>query len=1338
MGLAELRRRLGPEADSAEGRRLLSPWAYFYNDLPGEQLYLPLPLRAERSDAGAEQLLKDAKPHAERVNPTLSAMLRHLGETGDTHGVLLLSRSGAGKTVACRRAFFDCFPIPEQLGVRSERVGQLPELAGYLPCWAEVGAKLSRLDQLVESCNSGGDRKWHNVIDDTLERINNGDWILELIAQTSGRGKDQTSGWSTEQKELIRWRLKRWLTTAGGPKLLLFVDLNSADSTRRQLLAKVIRLFQRDFGEYGHRVVVTYRSTASGDAVMTELWDDEQFVAFDLEPIHPQNAEDYLRNFRGYEQYLRKKLGLPVLQDDVESECRKLGEFIRRHAKQESLISTPLLTHFVASLEGERLEQIDSLFDLYDAVVDQHIIRDINTYGRQLPTRLAGRRAPALVRTALCRLALAILPNEESTRLDSLETAICLLEDPLHLRTRWWPEDECWHQGSYFTEEFSESEQDTLLEFSLLRKDGNGVGFLHDSLLYYFAALTLRYSRRPGRGALPELPKEWAEQVVRRIRTTPRQWMLPAEFLGGTLADEILIDLAERLVASPPKDGLPRLVMRLLEGSGSQHEVLTAMLQAIRWHGPFVYMHPATLIQEVYNFFTLKKNELDSLSEAVDRVKRIFSALHGDAQWPWLAEINTMRSGIPYTISLSGTTCKSIRLSSSNRVIALDSRSQLISWNVLDGTLIKCNQYSLRFQDVFFITQDEEVFAITCTQIVHWDLRENEIRILYQTEKTITAAARIEDGLAICTGEEVLYVELPASRPESLFSCCSPVETLKVHFPYICALTTDRQVVAYNFEERVMIDCITIEEEADDFSNFKDSINLFLADSGWVLLMMQSGNIIEWNPKAGIYIEKSLNYGGQQFEGHKWIFKELQCLGENAILLLASHVFFPDIDNPAEAVMILGPYSTLLAWDIGISEVRKVFETKHTLNCMLLTHVGLFVGDDKGNLLQFTDLYGPPKRIKAHRGGVTCLACNSDGSLVSAGEDKTLSLWTTNEGIQLERDYCNADGDYSCEDLTMIGFAGPTQLILHDGERNIFIRWEIFTNVKKHATHRIGADYAVEGGPYAVITSNLYGEIAVIDEFEAMHRDMNAGFSDTSGDAILARSKRFERNAMPPGPAFRPHNDRVSSIVPLIDGRWASAGQDGKIEVWDPRPAIRGWRDRPRAWKQYDWGERASLKLSDEYPTSVAVFDSSTLVIGTSRGSVYKWNIVSDCTVKLSHGQPAFEKFVVLRSTKVIIARDKTGQAHLIQSTGTGEVILAEDEDRVVDIAKVGDCLFGVLKESGRLTICNHSAVVIDEVFVPEHPRGVAFSTSGWFAVETSGGGIVVLRAEGVRSNWCL
>ena len=130
-----------------------------------------------------------------------------------------------------------------------------------------------------------------------------------------------------------------------------------------------------------------------------------------------------------------------------------------------------------------------------------------------------------------------------------------------------------WKDGPYQKETLARTpdQLDDFLEVGLFRREENALGFVHDSLLYYFAGKTaLRDYLGPGEPLRDEpLDESWPAATAEAVRDNPPAWERAGEFLGGALSPRELLALAERMLAIEPKpgtEGLAAVLHRVLRG----------------------------------------------------------------------------------------------------------------------------------------------------------------------------------------------------------------------------------------------------------------------------------------------------------------------------------------------------------------------------------------------------------------------------------------------------------------------------------------------------------------------------------------------------------------------------------------------------------------------------------------------------------------------------------------------------------------------------------------------------------------------------------------------------
>lgn len=620
---------------------------FFDVDEPSKRVWIPVAIEG-RGLAGSSKRVQ-----------TLTDLLANLDGRSDAL-ILLKARTGAGKTLSSFKAFRDCFlpvadlqTIPEPGERRSLKP---PPLAGYLPLRLPVTATVAVKAAMRKE--GGGD--W--VAEEQAPRL-----LRELILHAA-------------RLDPTHWKsVDEWIRH--GPPLLLFADLNAADDLTRRSLAFALAQWQTEHGQgKRHRVVVTYRS-AIDDAVVNTLRRLTPSRVCDLLPVDAEQARNYLIGYRELERrFFEKRLDCDpprrTLSPDVEAES--LGRLVAHHSRdQKSLISTPLLMHFATTLK-EGLDQIDSISDLYDRVVDESLKRDLGATEDDSShhvavgdyDRPAGRTWPGplrdplegarIAKVVMTRVALAILAtNPNDTRLTP--PMACRLVDHFGQlvkrpesqprNARWAHPDGFWSEGPYQTEEYRASKKpleekaflDALLEIGLFRRDAETLGFVHDSLLYYFAGkVALRDYLGPG---LPsrnhDLYALWPLRVAERIRDDPAAWELSGQFLGASLRPEELRNLAVEMLAVLPRvdsPGLAPVLHGILRGrqgqttgaNGSPVEPILAELEKLTWRGEG-RRHPEALASMGMEWV---RDALPQSSESfVLDLRRSLS--HQCRDWPW-------------------------------------------------------------------------------------------------------------------------------------------------------------------------------------------------------------------------------------------------------------------------------------------------------------------------------------------------------------------------------------------------------------------------------------------------------------------------------------------------------------------------------------------------------------------------------------------------------------------------------------------------------------------------------------------------------------------------------
>ncbi|QDS97204.1 NACHT domain-containing protein [Adhaeretor mobilis] len=523
---------------------LLQPLSFFYEARSGAQLYRPVSVDYEEKAGGGK---------------SLTAVLAHSENQGQH--LVLRATSGAGKTIATRRAFFDCF-----YGVVGE-----PSLPGFSPCNLDVPPLLETLSVDLQS-NDPPD-----------------DIVLQLLL---------TQARIAVTASTLR-AMQRWLQF--GPRLLIFVDLNRLPEAARRRLARSLASFLQEHAQQGHRLIATFRTTQSlkEDTTLSSLrhlrTSGPLFVPCNLDPLPSENAEHYLRAFWEYDTCLAEEFAphgakavAPHLVDD---HLTLVKRFIDRNARgKESLVSTPLLMQFVSEIEPGNSQHIETAADLYREIVRNHLVRDQAEFNNQLPDLLLGTKGRTRSLVALTRLALAM----RSRGVSQLDTTVArnLLQQPHATNVASWAPSAGFYDllnpqrsHCYVEATYDEAEINSLFQFSLLRTSEDErattgvITFLHDSMIDYFCgAVALGEYLSPGSpaqarthdGTNPQrsLPDDWYQAVLDVLvgdGVDTQGWLKPGGFLAGTLSADELEKLVRQMLFKVSESQHVALSRKLLD-----------------------------------------------------------------------------------------------------------------------------------------------------------------------------------------------------------------------------------------------------------------------------------------------------------------------------------------------------------------------------------------------------------------------------------------------------------------------------------------------------------------------------------------------------------------------------------------------------------------------------------------------------------------------------------------------------------------------------------------------------------------------------------------------------
>ncbi len=345
LAVAGLQSELGPGGEAAYGVDAFFDGARALADTGlGEfgPLYRPIrlyPRRGPEDDAPPVRLNRAPLWSADDARPGVLQQLETL-RTADPQdpahraGVVMTAASGAGKSIEGLHAVF-------------------------------------RMTEADDPLNAGIPVVLPSDVD--LKGRGTAEAFVGLLARYAGAG---VSGAYLEQA----------LRVKGTPRLVIHLDLNAVAGGRQLGLATALAAFQEEYGRYGHRCVVAYRSVGDQSGILNALCGGGAFLAFDLEPLGIGYVKTYLEHRGKILQTLRPGFGPQDAEDGDARKARLDGLLGRVGAADASILTVPLLMHFLSILPEDELQGIDSVFGLYRGVVARLLNREKRF------TEISGRR----------------------------------------------------------------------------------------------------------------------------------------------------------------------------------------------------------------------------------------------------------------------------------------------------------------------------------------------------------------------------------------------------------------------------------------------------------------------------------------------------------------------------------------------------------------------------------------------------------------------------------------------------------------------------------------------------------------------------------------------------------------------------------------------------------------------------------------------------------------------------------------------------------------------------------------------------------------------------------
>ena len=1157
-----------PEEHREAAGKLLTPQSFFYGlpgqppNWPGMRLYIPVGVRPTPG----------TKHGGSRVRyGELTELLVDLESCGLTHGVLLLGQSGGGKTTAAIKAANDCcFCDPRWGGLGSSHSGSTertvasesrpsegephdaipsPQIGGSTPRpAAERPQNAPPLNGFLP-VRLRADMD-HLPVHKVLEHL-----LLHAAGFSSGQNDN-----ADRVTTYLRW----------GPKLLIFCDLNAVPQRNRDAVVKALRGLQKGVGDRQssgyprHRVVISYRSTRQDDSHIGDLLQDELFKSYEVQQLDINQACAYIENLRCVERYVYQTLGITPPVRDVDRESKKLQEFTKRFTRNgQSLISVPLLMHFVSILSGEELDCVESIADLYDHVVSRMLRYHIDTYRENVPELLKKSYGGDVIRAMMTRVALAILGRgSDQVRID-LKTCRQLFVEPEQFATTepLWPPSSGPYASFWRTDRslyyrnferfmsrdwLTEDEENAFLEFSLLRREGESVGFLHDSFLYYFAGVQALWNwgapdLAPGPG---NHAGRWYDAVVARVQSRPETWRLPFEFLASRMSSNQALALAERIITAEPHNGLAALLLTIIRschgrGGTDADRILQRIEWALKKFGSWSHRNPDSLMETTYNELAFDGAYPDLVGNfARTRIrKRILKSTR-----PWLEAVSAHPRSTVLTMSEHKDYITDLAAFVDGRIVSSSNDGTVKLWNYSSGHVLTMTHHTAEVHAIATTANGRVISVSSDATALIWDPDSGEVLKACGHSDTIRCVALLPNGQFV-TGSDDHTIRLWDLFSGGVVAVREQPDAISV----IAALPDGR--IAYNGSKGTVTVWDPIQDRVTSRLMHTAPITSLIAlANGYVVsgcgdvLFDEDGPpdyiVKAWHPDSGSVRTMSAHCGSILDITALRDGRVASASGDGTVNVWSIDgndiVTMPSCNEEVHCVAELASGQVVSGslggdivrvWTIGTDEVLEMKEHTGTVLAVVGMPDGCAASASCDNTVKVWDTSLPlGESITFHHdGAVRAVHFMPDGRLISAGADGRVNVWNMKTGIRdMQKQFAAP--------ISAIDVLDDKRVIVSSQDimnANGFVAlWHLRSNAVRIARNKRGAGHVVmvNDGVVAWGGGDIFGKQCYLELW------------DEKADVVIAK-KRVGR--------------LVTAIGVLSSGLFLIGSDEGTITIWN-------------------------------------------------------------------------------------------------------------------------------------------------------------------------------------------